>query len=92
MRLSWPPKDTDEVLDYMVDWSDRLDSDAIASSAWTVPSGITQNSNEFDASGGTTTIWLSGGTTGETYELVNRITTAAGRTMDQTIRLKIADK
>lgn len=92
MRLTWPSKDENEILDYIVDWSDRLDSDAITSSYWTVPTGITKDSDEYDASGKTTTIWLSGGTTGETYDLVNRITTAAGRTMDQTIRIKIADK
>ena len=39
-----------------------------------------------------TLIWLSGGTEGESYDLLNRITTAAGRTRDQTCVLKIKTK
>lgn len=90
MRLRWPSKDENEILDYVIDWSDRLDDDTISSSAWTLPSGITQSSALYDNT--TTTIWLSGGTTGSTYDVLNRITTAAGRTMDQTVRIKIADR
>lgn len=90
MRLRWPSKDENEILDYVIDWTDRLSEDTITASDWTVPSGLTEDSSTFDAS--TTTIWLSSGTTGTTYDVLNRITTAAGRTMDQTVRIKIADK
>lgn len=90
MRLRWPSKDENETLDYVIDWSDRLDDDTISLSAWTLPSGITQASALYDNT--TTTIWLSGGTLGSTYDILNRITTAAGRTMDQTVRIKIANK
>lgn len=90
MTLKWPNKDPDEVLDYQIDWSDRLGADTIATTTWVVPSGITKDSDTNDDT--TTTIWLSGGTTGETYSLTNRITTAGGRTMDQSVRLKIAEK
>lgn len=87
MTLVWPNKDPDEVLDYVVDWADRLDGDTIAESTWIVPDGITKVSDGHDDS--TVTIWLSGGTIGTAYSLVNRIVTAAARTMDQTVRLKI---
>lgn len=90
MALTWPDKDPEEVLDYQIDWTDRLDGDTIATSAWTVPTGITQNSNTFTTTA--TTIWLSGGTLDERYELTNRITTAGGRTMDQSVRVKIKAK
>lgn len=87
MPLKWPPKDPDEVLDYQIDWSARLDDDTIDTSTWIVPDGIVgdDESNTDTA----TTIWLSGGTLGTTYDIVNRIETDGGRTMDQTARIKI---
>lgn len=76
-------KDPDAVLDYLVDWAAWLDGDSIATSTWVVPSGITKDSST--ATTTTAMIWLSGGTTGVSYSLVNRIVTAAGRTDDRTI-------
>ena len=94
MALAWPFKDPDEVLDYGVDWDDRVESDEIEASAWsfaTDPDGaLVVDSSEFGALG--TTVWLSGGTLGETYALTNHITTAVGREMDQTVKLKIKAK
>ena len=55
-----------------------------------MPAGITKNSDTKTTS--TTTIWLLGGTLGQTYEFVNRITTAGLRTMDQSVKLKIKAK
>lgn len=89
--LTWPPKDPQEVLDYRIDWSARLEEgETISTSTWTVPAGITKDEDENAAA--TATIWLSGGTLGETYELVNQIVTSDERTMDQTIRLRIKAK
>lgn len=91
MALKWPDKDPDEVLDYLVDWSARLSvGDAIASSTWIVPAGIVKDSDSFNDT--TTTIWLSGGTVGTTYDITNRITTDGARVMDQTMRLKLKAK
>lgn len=82
------PKDPDEVKDYSVDWEARLDEgDTILTSTWIVPDGITKDSDSNTTT--TATIWLSGGTLGTTYSLVNRITTAGGRTLDQTCKLKV---
>ena len=84
---SWyaPDKDPNAILDYSIDWSDWLDTDEISTSTWTVPAGITKT----DESNTTTiaTIWLSGGTAGTTYSLLNRITTTGGRTADQTFKI-----
>lgn len=75
-------KDPDETLDFENDWAARLnDGDTIVESDWIVPAGIDDDAAVFD--GTTTTIWLSGGTLGETYHLVNRVTTAQGRTRDR---------
>ena len=68
-------KDDSEVLDYKVDWDLFLSSETVASSTWTVPSGITKDSDSFDAT--SATIWLSGGTLTETYTLTNTITTTS---------------
>ena len=87
MALEWDFKDPDEVLDYRVDWSARLDGDTIASSTWEVLAGLTKDSDTSGADD--TTIWLSGGTLGDNYTLVNRVTTAGGRTFDQSVKLKV---
>lgn len=89
MALTWPSKDPDEVLDYEIDWTTRLAGDTILTSTWTISpdSLLVKNSDTF--TGSTTTIWLQGGTLGKTYELTNRVTTAGGRTMDQTVDLLI---
>lgn len=83
-------KDPDAVLDYQLDWSDWLDSDTISTSEWIVPAGITNDSDTETTT--TTTIWLSGGTAGTIYSLVNRIVTAGGRTQDQTIKIKCRER
>lgn len=90
VNLKWPDKDPDEILDYAVLWWKRLIDDTIVSSTWIVPDGITMADSSFQPD--YTVIWLSGGTTGQTYDIVNRIVTAGGRTMDQTVRVRIIDK
>lgn len=76
-------KDPDAVLDYLVDWTKWLGTDSIDTSDWILPAGITEDSSTNTTT--TATIWLSGGTPGVSYSIVNRITTAAGRTDDRTI-------
>jgi len=87
MAMTWhTAKDPDEVKDYVVDWTERLAEDTIVTSTWIVPDGIVKDSDTNTTT--STTIWLSGGTLGDTYELVNRVETAGGRTYDQTCKLK----
>ena len=88
--LTWPPKDADERLDYQVDWSTRIDTDTIITSVWTIPLGITKESDYYSDT--ITTIWLSGGTTNTDYELRNTITTASGRILDQTVVLLVRER
>jgi hypothetical protein len=88
MAEAWPDKDPDEVVDYHIDWSARLDGDTISTSTWVVPSGITKDSDENTTT--STTIWLSGGDEGATYVIVNRVDTAGGRTFDEVVTLTVA--
>jgi len=55
-------KDPDSVLDYAVNWLTWLDGDTISASSWTIPTGLTEDSDTFGDS--TATVWLSGGTVG----------------------------
>lgn len=88
MSLAWTaPKDPDEVKDYGISYDKLLGSDTISTSTWTIPAGITKVSDSHDLT--STTIWFSGGTAGEHYACLNRITTAGGRTYDRTIKLKM---
>lgn len=83
-------KDPNAALDYAIDWHAWLSGDTIATSTWTVPTGITKTSDTHDTT--TATVWLSGGSVGQTYQLTNTITTAGGRTDERTFQLTIQDK
>jgi hypothetical protein len=83
-------KDPNAVLDYSVDWTRWLNGDTIATSAWTVPAGLTKVSDTSTTKAAT--VWLSGGTIGQSYTVTNRITTAGGRTEDRSFDVKIADR
>ena len=86
-------KDPSDVLDFKIDWSAQLTqdgSDTIATSTWTVPTGITQNSESETTTAAT--IWLSAGTADTDYDCVNTIVTAASRTYQRTITIKVRNR
>jgi len=90
---SWPSKDPNDVLDYDIDWSRRLDSgDTISTSTFslTTDAGLTIASQSNTTT--TSKVWLSGGTAGSTADILCRIVTADGRTMDQSVSLPIASR
>jgi hypothetical protein len=81
-------KDPNAVLDYQFDWSDWLaDGDTLSASTWTPASGITVDSSARTTT--TATVWLSGGTAGQVYEVVNHVTTVDGRQDDRTLRVRV---
>ena len=89
MALIW--KDPDAVIDVNVDWATNwmASGDTLTNAVWTVPSGITKDSESYTAAG-VCTIWLSGGgVDGTLYPLTVRITTNDGRTEDQTIYIRM---
>lgn len=81
-------KDPDAVLDYLFDWSAWLSAgETIQTSAVTAEAGITVDSDTNTTTA--TTVWLSGGTVGESYQITNRIVTNQGRTDDRTIDIYV---
>jgi hypothetical protein len=81
------------VLDYGIDWSAWLGDDTITASAWDVPAGLAVvGSAEGLTDGKTTLVWLSGGQLGADYTITNRVTTAAGRVDERSIKVHVRDR
>lgn len=75
--FSCPEKTADEIKDYSIDWSCALAvGETIFSSTW-ASAGITIDSSAptISADGKSTTVWVSGGTPGQTYVITNTIIT-----------------
>lgn len=95
MAESWEAfKDPDDRKDYSLSWSDLLvpDGDTIDTAAWEVVSGdgsLTIYAE--DQSDLTTTIWVSGGTSGVKYDVRCRIVTTSTppRQHDRTRTIKV---
>lgn len=85
-------KDPNATLDYTFDWTAYLTplADTIASVTWVLPAGLTNVSQSNTTM--TATVFVSGGTLGESLQLTCRITTAGGRTDDRSITLKIVER
>ena len=74
-------------LDFQQDWSDWLASgDTIASSSWSVETGLTVDSESDTTT--TATAVISGGTAGKVYKVENSIVTANG--LDETMTWFVA--
>jgi hypothetical protein len=82
-------KDVNAKLDYLFDWSAQMDadSDAIASATVSAPAGISLGSPVVTAS--TVQVYVSGGTEGTTYAIVNHIWTTGSREDDKVLNLTI---
>jgi hypothetical protein len=113
MPINLPSKDPDDTEPYHIVWIDKdgtndgtasdngeLQGATISTSAWTVPSGITEDSNNTAAItiagvsyaiNTVATIWLSGGTAGTEYELTNKIVTSDSRTLSQSITIEVKE-
>lgn len=85
-------KDPDATLDYVVDWNEWLDGDTISDMDYIADDGITVETGRCSFDTATSTLWLSGGTAGQTYDVVCRVTTALGRVDDRTIRFTIKER
>lgn len=103
---SWPAKDPDDVLDYPLTWAKQMakDQDTIAAYEPFIAAGSdgaleVMTGPNTDALGDApsftdtaTLLWLSGGTTGQSYLIVNRIRTAGGRQYDHTRTITIKER
>lgn len=86
-------KDPQDKLDYAVDWTSQLAvGETISTSTWTVPTGITQITPAPSIDDGIVTIWLSGGTVGTRYDVLNHIVTSQGREYDRTVPILVVQK
>ena len=86
-------KDPNAVLDYQWSWADWLAAgEAIASHTVVAETGITVDSSVADSNA--VTVWLSGGTAGESYEVTVRVTTnnVTPRTDDRSVTFVIAER
>jgi hypothetical protein len=85
-------KDPNARLPFAIDWTAWLanEGDTAASFAWTVPAGITKEAEA--AVGGKATVWLSGGTDGQTYKVTCRLSTTGGRIDDRTIKVRVIER
>ena len=91
LTLQNPLKDPSAVLDYVFDWTGWLATgETITDYTITADTGITVDSSA--ESDGKVTVWLSGGTAGINYKVACLITTAAGRTDERTIWIKVTDR
>lgn len=102
-----PVADPADVKDYAIDWkyasaASRAAAGAgdgtlaagetITVSTWAVPAGITQTTPAPSQADGKTTIWITGGTDGVDYDLINHVTTSAGRQYDRTLTIKVRNR
>lgn len=93
-------KDPQSRLDYSIDWADWIaGGDVIANAHWTI-SSITGDASplaEFTSNvmtPGTSmcTVYLAGGTAGETYTVTNRITTSNQIVEERYFRIVVKDR
>lgn len=95
-------KDPDDVLDYAVPWSEDptwVTGDTITDSTFTVipappdtdltPLVVDEGQSTF--SNDTAVVWVSGGTAGTIYEVVNHVITSEGRELDKVLFFKISE-
>ncbi len=88
--MSFFKKDKDALLDYGFNWAPFLNGDLILDSSWEVPSGLDVIEEQFSTT--VATIWLSGGTVGESYTIINSIITEGGRKDDRSLTILIVEK
>lgn len=92
MALLWPPKDPAETLDYDLDWTARLDGDTILTSIWGISSGVSLTIVSSSFISPVTKIWLTSGILGQTYTLINTVTTGNGDIMVESVQITMQTK
>lgn len=96
MSIPSKTKDPHAVEEYWIDWGTWLAevSDTISTQTFLITSNpdeaLVKDSEQLN--GTKHVIWLSGGTAGKTYRITSRITTAGGRTNDQSMDIVVAEK
>jgi hypothetical protein len=93
---TFPDKHPETTRPYGLNWAEDLaEGDIIATSEWDIEGDddvlTTANPTKTDT---TTTVWLSGGTPGKQYRVVNKITAVGNptKTLVTTMRINIRNK
>lgn len=106
MSFKWPNKDTNEVLDYSLDWSRFLRAgETLTAVAWSIddasgvkqpftpPNTINGLTNEGNAnSTSVANLTLSGGTNNYTYKLYCTVTLNTGFVAERSVTLPIKER
>ena len=92
-------KDVNADLDWKFDWNDTSSpwlatGETITTVTVTVDTGLTLGTGTKAPAqaSGKVTIWLSGGTAGDTYDVACKIVTSASRTDERTIKIRVLQR
>lgn len=87
------PKGPSDRLLYRMDWTAFLTplADTIAQSAWDA-GDLTASGAGVETGATATYLWLEGGAPGQSYTVSNTITTAAGRTVVRSFKLRVEER
>lgn len=89
-RQSTYQKDPSAVLDWIFDWSTWLATgETITARTVTVATGLTKDSDAITDASKKVTVWLSGGTAGQSYTVACAITTSSARIDERTITIRV---
>lgn len=90
-------KDPNATLDYVLDLTKWVPTgDTLSAASWTCVPGdedsIIDVSPAPSISGSKATVWLTGGTAGQVYDLTCAFTTTQGRVDNRTVQVKIREQ
>jgi len=91
----WPDKNPADVLDFTADFTDFLEAaELITSRTVTVPGGITKDSDSITSDSKKITVWLSSGTSGNSYEVSVSVGTnsSPARTVKRYWSIRVVEK
>lgn len=84
-------KDPTAILDFGVDWSQWMGADAIASATWLIPTaGIFTGAMVTTVT--SCSVFLTGGSVGSAYHVVNHIWTVSGRQDERTLQIYVNER
>lgn len=83
-------KDPDATLDYQVDWTEWLNGDVIVSATFDIGQGLTKVSET--STDTAATVWVSGGSDGDSVMVTCHVITQAGRQDDRSFRLIVRER
>lgn len=87
MSLGIKIKDPADIRIYVINWATWLGSYTISTSAWTLPSGLTDVADSNTST--TTQIKISGGSNGREYTVANTIVNSNGETKKVSFQLHV---